>query len=325
MTVLPSIRQQLLEAAERNAARGAVKPSWWRARWRVPPRLSFVTSRLATAGLVSVTVVVAVGAIVLLGHTRSSSRAPGGAPPATSRQQLLQTLGVLRTAPTAADRAAAACMRRYAHRSGGGARCFRSVPPVVAITVGRYPVHSPPLAGVRDINWDPALIRTVSLGRPGESVTIYAGRWLAGSYKEVPDPRISGSYRIVYASPPSTTWGIVAASRDHGPAGVAAFPTSGATLRAHGFVLMPYARAANTINVAFVVPGGVARIIVGSVSLGGQRWSENATAPVHDNVAAAQLNTPGSDFGGLAPSQIQMTWLDARGQVIRRTTTAIQE
>jgi hypothetical protein len=121
------------------------------------------------------------------------------------------------------------------------------------------------------------------------------------------------------------TWGIVATLVSHTFAGGDASQTSGETLLTHGLVLMPYGRPSNTIRVAMILPDGVARVTATSVSLGGQRWPENVTAAVHDNVAAVALRTPGSRFDGLQSALIRMTWFDSRGNVIRQTTTRLQE
>jgi hypothetical protein len=95
------------------------------------------------------------------------------------------------------------------------------------------------------------------------------------------------------------TWGIVATLVGHTFAGGDASQTSGETLLTYGLVLMPYGRPSNTIRVAMILPDGVPRVTATSVSLGGQRWPENVTAAVHDNVAAVALRTPGSRFDGL--------------------------
>jgi hypothetical protein len=55
---------------------------------------------------------------------------------------------------------------------------------------------------------------------------------------------------------------------------------------------------------------------------------ENVTAAVHDNVAIVPLRTPtyknpAPTFWGFGDrSVLRVTWLDAHGKVIRRTTTA---
>jgi hypothetical protein len=121
------------------------------------------------------------------------------------------------------------------------------------------------------------------------------------------------------------TWGIVATLVGHTFAGGDASQTSGETLLTYGLVLMPYGRPSNTIRVAMILPDGVPRVTATSVSLGGQRWPENVTAAVHDNVAAVALRTPGSRFDGLQSALIRMTWFDSRGNVIRQTTTRLQE
>ena len=83
-------------------------------RWR---RRRRPDSALVAVGL-SVLVVVAMflGALALL-HDRGATRetsSPASSPPSSQRDLLLRTLGVLRTAPTAADRALATCIGRRA-------------------------------------------------------------------------------------------------------------------------------------------------------------------------------------------------------------------
>jgi hypothetical protein len=106
-------------------------------------------------------------------------------------------------------------------------------------------------------------------------------------------------------------------------------------LRTHGlalpiFVASPKHPGNN--QAAIIVPDGVAKITVGMVSLQGRpsmHWLENVTATVHDNVATVQLNSPTfqtSCSGSIASHATfaRVTWFDARGKVVRRTTTAMQ-
>lgn len=309
MTVLPTIRRQVLQAAERNATAGARAVSWPRWRWWVQRRLVVGTSHLATAALIAVTLVVATGAILLLGHSRHSQVA--GRSPTATRQQLLQTLGALRTPATAADRELVACIQRFGNRPGG-AKCLRYVPQEVLITENAAPMAHSLLASMGGPRWDLSLIRTIPLGRTGARVTLFPGTW-----------RPYTSAHGQFSSPPSAqrTWGIAAALVDRGYAESPA--TSVATLRAHGLALLPYAGPSAHLRVAIVVPDGVVKITIATISLAGQRWLENAPVAVHDNVAVLQLRTPGSRFNGLQSETIQMTWFDARGRVIRHTTTAL--
>jgi hypothetical protein len=86
----------------------------WRRRRR--PDLALVAVGLS----VLVVVAIFVGALALL-HDRGAARetsspasSPPSSQPSSQRDLLLRTLGVLRTAPTAADRALATCIGRRA-------------------------------------------------------------------------------------------------------------------------------------------------------------------------------------------------------------------
>lgn len=311
MTVLPTIRRQLLHAVEHNAAAGARKPTWPGSKWRMPRRLVLAGSPLMTAASVAVTIVVAIGAIVLLGNGRHSQTV--GSSAAGSRQQLLQTLGVLRTSPTAAARAVTACIARTAGKYGVH-KCLHYVPEAIDITEHPAPVARSFISSSGSPIWDLALIRAVPLGS-GASVTLFPGSWRTVA-RQMPGE---------FSSPPSAprVWGIIAALVDHGYA--ASSQTTVGTLRSHGLALLPYSGPTNRLTVGIIVPNRVARITVGLVRLGGQEWREHVTAAVHDNVATVQLNTPGSRFNGLQrPQDLRMTWLGAGGDVIGRTTTAMQ-
>lgn len=311
MTVLPTIRRQLLQAAERNAAAGAPTFSWPRSKWGVPRRLALATSHVLTVALIALTIAVAAGAILLLGHGRHSQVAASSAP--STRQELLQTLGVLQTSQTATDRSVAACIERTAHKFVTN-KCLHYVPEIIGITESPAPVANGFIASVGNPKWDLALIRTVPLGLPGAAVTFYPGTWRGV---------IEGPTKGMVSSPPPSAprgWGFVATFVDHGYA--ESSQTTVGTLRAHGLVLLPYTRPSTLLAVAIIVPDGVSKVTVGMVTLGGQHWSENVTEDVHDNVAAVQLRVPGSRFTGVQSASLRMTWLGARGAVIRRTTTA---
>jgi hypothetical protein len=309
MTVMPTIRHQLLEAAERNAAAAAPTLGWRRSiRW-LPRPLVLASSHLITATLVAVTVVVAVGAIILLGHGRHSQVADRSEA-TTSRQQLLQTLGVLRTSPTATDRRVNACVTRFAPKPGLH-KCLHHIPEVILITERPAPVARSFIASFGNPRWDLKLIRTVPLGRSGEGVTLFPGAWR---------PIVEGPQPGVVSSPPSAkrTWGVVAAFVDHGYAD--SLPTSGATLRAHGLVLFISGRPSSYTRFAIIVPDGVARITIGKLSLdaGHSYRLENVTAAVHHNVTTVKLKTSGGPT--FAHPVLQVSWFDSQGHIIKRTT-----
>jgi hypothetical protein len=95
----------------------------------------------AVPALAAAIVVVVVGAVALTSlrsHQSAMPAAPGiASSAASSDQDLLQTLGILLTAPTATDRALAACIER----SPRSPNCVRTVPPPVRIA--EHPALAP--------------------------------------------------------------------------------------------------------------------------------------------------------------------------------------
>jgi len=305
---------------------------------------------LALVGVgLSVLVVVAmfVGALALLHHreatrktsTAASTRKTSSA--ASSQQDLLRTLGVLRTAQTATDRALAACIARFARTPASAAvpSCPEDIPgPVfVAAHLAQMPVpiRNRSFAGMRDPRFDLALIRSVPVAGWAEHVTIFPF-----------------SFRSSRPSAPRT-WGVVVnlVNNNTKHEALDIGPTSLRALRAHGIAMLPGGNAPGARLTGFtvhpgaiIVPDGVAKVMVGTViDRGGPgrslRVVENVTAVVHDNVATVPLRTP-TYIGGLPPSDpggvpktlrsfgfddgsttLQMTWLDAHGKVIKHTTT----
>jgi hypothetical protein len=259
----------------------------------------------------AVTATVAVGATPLLGHG-DHPQAADRSPVTTARQQLLQTLGVLRTSPTATDRKLTGCIRRTAKKPGG-AKCLRYVPEAILIAEDPAPMASSLLASMGNPKWDLTLIRTVPLGRSGRSVTLFPGTWR-------PFTDVGGEY----SSPPSAkkTCGIAAAVVDHGQAYSPA--TSVGALRAHGLALWPYPEYLKA-PIIVIVPDGVARITVATANLGTQHRIENVTAAVHDNVAAVKLKNPVLHWDGLEKVTLQMSWFDSQGHLIRHTTVGVDD
>jgi hypothetical protein len=129
--------QELLAAVEEltpengRLPHGSVERSAGRDQRRWRGRLRGLGA--AVPALAAVIVVVVVGAIAFTSfrsHQSSTPARPGSASSAASSDQdLLRTLGILRTAPTATDRALAACIER----SPMSANCVRTVPPTVRI------------------------------------------------------------------------------------------------------------------------------------------------------------------------------------------------
>jgi hypothetical protein len=235
-----------------------------------------------------------------------------GSAGATSKRELLQTLGILRTGPTAADRAVIACIKRSANKFGFF-KCLRGVPEVIDIIEHPASVASGFLASLRHPILDVALIRILPLRRSGESVRFFPVSWQSAR-----------------PSAPRTR-GVVASLVVHGHEVTEVLPTSVRTLRAHGIPLLPGFLYSGRPKLkvhegTIIVPDGVAKITVDEVSLGGgASVRENVTTAVHDNVATVELKMPSFKTGfGFGPgSALRMTWFDAHGNVIRHTTDAL--
>ncbi len=281
--------------------------------------------------LAAVIVVVVVGAVALTSFRSHQSSTPAGpgiaSSAASSHQDLLRTLGILRTAPTATDRALAACIERSAGQSGPPRGCLRAVPPTVQIVEhsASFPVglRASLVASLRYPRFDLALIRSVSMAGSADRVTIFPASWRS--------------------SPPSAprTWGVVVNLLENNLEEVDVDPTSVGALRAHGIALLPGVLNSGRLtgltvhDAAIIVPDGVAKLTVGmaiprggSITSASTSWGppvlENVTAVVHDNVATVPLRTPtfNTGFGFGDGSVLRVTWLDAYGKVIRHTTTA---
>ncbi len=271
----------------------------------------------AVPALAAVIVVVVVGAVALTSFRSHQSSTPAGpgiaSSAASSHQDLLRTLGILRTAPTATDRALAACIERSARLKS----CLRAVPPTVqaAEHPASFPVgaRASLIAGVGYPRFDLALIRSVAMAGSADRVTIFPASWRS--------------------SPPSAprTWGVVVNLVHNNLEEVDVDPTSVGALRAHGIALLPGVFGSGRLtgltvhDAAIIVPDGVAKLTVGmAIPANGSPVLENVTAVVHDNVATVPLRTPtfNTGFGFRDGSVLRVTWLDAHGKVIRHTTTA---
>ena len=292
-------------------------------RWR---RRRRPDSALVAVGL-SVLVVVAifVGALALL-HDRGAPRETSSpASPATSSQrELLRTLGVLRTAPTAADRALTACIERALARTPADAPVplWRDCPgadPLVQI------VERPNLVPASALSHGGSGPGTVfaSMGYPRPDLALIRSvPWAGAAYRITIFP---ASFRSSRPSAPRT-WGVFVhlVPDNNNREAIDPFPTSVGRLRAHGIAVFgpgggppPGARLTGfTVHPGvIIVPDGVAKVTVETVittgckstaflSCSGRsvwRVRENVTAAVHDNVATVPLRTP-TYIGGLPPS-----------------------
>lgn len=271
--------------------------------------LSQRVAKLIRHAAIAGTTLLVVGPLLLLGNAQVAAARSG----TTSKQQLLHALGILRTTPTATDRALTTCVERSANRYGRypGDSCLEAVPQTIQIIEHPAPVAQGFLASLRHPRPDLGLIRSVRLGRSGDSVTFFPVSWRSSTPSA---PR---------------TWGTVANIVRYGAEETEVFPTSVRTLRARGIALFPdllYNGRPKELRVhdgAIIVPDGVAKITVGTVNLGGgSSVVENVTATVRDNVAMVPLKMPTFKTGfGFGPrATMQATWFDANGKVIRHTT-----
>ena len=326
-------------------------------RWRRRRRSDLA---LVAVGL-SVLVVVAMflGAFALLHHRGALRETSSPASPAASSQrELLRTLGVLRTAPTAADRALTACIERGLARTPAGAPVplWRDCPgadPLVQI------VERPNLVPASGGGSRPGEFARMGYPRP-DLALIRSVPWAGAAYRITIFP---ASFRSSRPSAPRT-WGVfVHLVPDNNPHSIDPLPTSVGGLRAHGIAVFgpgggpPLGARLTGFTIqpgVIIVPDGVAKVTVETVittgckstaflSCSGRsvwRVRENVTAAVHDNVATVPLRTPTyiggpppSDPGGVPKntrsfgftdgSTVRMTWLDAHGKVIKHTTTTI--
>ena len=128
MTVLPELEDQLVRAAAKNAA-----AAHGRARTaRLPRRAGPLAGAVGVAALIAVTVVIAAGALILVGdhdhHPRASHPHPTPAVTIeTSRAQLIRILGVLRRPQTYADLHSPAIERFLAGYHSGSTSLLYSV------------------------------------------------------------------------------------------------------------------------------------------------------------------------------------------------------
>lgn len=324
MTLLPEYRAQLHTAAHRRA----------RSRRRqLATRLSRDgrLNRVATAipAMLSVLIAVAIAAVAIVTLSHGHRPSPAGAPAGSSRNALVQTLGVLRRAQTNADRLA----ERRRGMGGAAPGAFFSNSPSAERTLCRGAArHELQQCALR---LDKPLVRTVV--RDGYHVAIF--------------PTVV-TYAIRQARPGE---GILMTL--HGPgiyfAGTSLTPTGAQTIRARGLLVSAYA-AAGVNRGVMLVPDGVAKVTLDHFRL----LAPNAvslpqvppgTSTVSDNVALLQfsrlteqsLNLNPKSLGRYfsqgsgrrckttfaiyaLPATAQMTWADASGQTMRHITISLR-
>lgn len=316
MTILPQLERDLFDAAREHlpAAEAAVQgfdTSDQRDRHRPSriagrPRRRGLGATVAIALSIAVAVAVAAVALTALGHGHAP-RAPATAPSrSTSRSELVQTLGILRTPQTNAEREIALPY------------------PFAGILENRARRHRPLPNGLRPIlarwgypKFDRPLVRALAI--LGGKLTIFPL-----TYR----PSMRSARRVE---------GITLQLQIPGSPGEGLSPESIATLRSQGASLFTYAHHRNTG--AVVVPDAVAKVTLGPFRVTSRVRVAPALIPtvtslVYSNVAAFQLNAPTVTSRGGLPGQgapgmystgayARMSWFGAHGNVIRRTTILI--
>ncbi len=312
MSILSQLERDLFEAAKRrlpaaddpaqglrgHGRRGSTpEPRWPRFRRRLS------ASAAALPMLIAIGVTVGVTAVALTAFQQSHAPIPtaGAGSSSSSREQLIQTLGVLRRPQTKADRESLGnrvfdIVQRLARR-------HRPLPAALKRALARWGHPEPDRPLVRAVNT--ALVRTVSI-----APTTY-------------QPSLTSSRRAEGLT----------ISIENGSTGSGPTPTSVATLQAHGLGVFTFA-ANDTNRGVVIVPDGVARVTLGSFRLTDPPAAINpseivsAISVVHENVAAFQLKgltataTSRRQAGLYGVNAVaQMTWFAANGKLIRHTTT----
>ena len=327
MTILPKLEDDLFRAAKerlpasdtRHTAtthRGLASESIGRSR-RLRDRLAATATALPIALAIAITVIIAALALTLFHHRERTRPAAPPASTRTARQELIQTLAVLRRPQTKADLdpklapgfvgLEAIPKRLVGHRKRPPADLERTLAkwgyPKLdrsLVRVVRIPAW-PAKVGI-----EPSTLRVSPSSRP-RSEGVDLSLWVGSG------PTI----------PPSTEDGT-------GP-----LPTSIETLKAHGLALTAKAPGREHMDGVILVPDGVAsitlhvlRVTKAPVRVPAGHFA-TVTGRVHDNLAMFQLPIPtvfsrdgvSSMFGTAAIAQT--TWFDASGKVIKHTTTTV--
>jgi hypothetical protein len=302
MTLLPEVEHALMTAIRtpEPARRPGRRPGWSGRRWLGPA---------ATVAMVSLTLAIFVGALVLLHRAGTSGPSQGAASSrptvAGSRQTLLATLGVLR-------------------RPEQGPKVNLTSVPLRGINPAA-PLTSGPARG---LTLDRPLTRTVALVNSPYTAVLLPVRRAA-----------------IWSAPATEALDVLLAqdaARSRGGAGVTSpslmvGPIGVSDVRAHGVLLVP---SGSSNAGAIVVPDAVTRVQIGpQLALNPGRWDRSltrnlrmpgqirpVTATVSDNVAGFALGRiNGRIANGIpvmlgAPVRLQTTWFGAAGEVIARPT-----
>jgi hypothetical protein len=268
-------------------------------RSRRRPRSARHIAPLLVGVGVLIPILIAVGAVALLrGPSRSKAppaTAPSANPQTTTRQQLLQTLAVLRQPPNAASTRAIACAKSPPAPPSLAFRGCRTsgIPPVFLL----FPRASPMWAQWGYPRLDPSLLRVVPIPRFNASVTLAAVTWQPSTRSRQRDEGLEAT--IAYSS---------------GLTGTGPRPTSVAMVGAHGLAVSggnatPQMR---TVFGAVVTPDGVATVRLKPIRV----ISPPAPVPyVKDRHAKSLVYA--------VTVVARAIWTDQQGTIVARTTTQL--
>lgn len=301
MTVLPQLKEHVRDAAAAYLLAPDHEPARSRRRPYARRRpLRAIGASLPIVLSVGVAIVIAAAALIAIRHGNSSNPAARDRPGASSRQELVQALGILRTQQTRSDLDPDFGPGFFGLTSLLGKRWGYPKLDRALVRVVHLPAWHAKAA------LEPATFQP-SPSSPNRVEGLDLNLWI-------------GSARTI---PPSSDTGT-------GPR-----PTTVSTLLAHGLAITDGTPGKKLVDGVMVVPDGVARITLTPIRLIHPPVTVNpsrfgtATATVRDNVAAFQLPIPtlanrhafSGEFG--APAVAQDVWFDAGGNVVKRTTTTL--
>lgn len=331
MTILPQLERDLFNAAEERLPPTATPSS---GRTIPLPRSSRTRFRRTAASLpvilsAAVTIAIAILALLVLshGHRASPTTSPNRPAAGSPRAALIRTFGILRRPQTKAD-LDRELLTLYLHDLHTG-----SVPPE------RYvPISGPPSQLKRSgyPALDRQLVRTVDVPAWTAKVLIAPTTFQPSPSSRKRSEGLDLALWIGTAStiPPSSLIGT-------GPP-----PWRLGTLLAHGLALADAAPGKRVLDAVYVVPDGVTSVQLGpfvsvpretppgvsTKALKAALGAIQASATVHDNIAAFQLampvvtsraaTGPGPAMDGIG-TKAHAVWFNSHGQVIKRTTAEV--
>jgi hypothetical protein len=316
MTVLPQLKQHVLDAAAAHLpAPDHDQAAPGRHQNTRRPTLKAIGASVPVLLSVGIAIVIAAVALLTIRHGNSSHPAAHGRAPASSRQELVHALGVLRTPQTKSDldpKFVPGFFRSVSTPEQYFRLNHRRAPKAFERRLARlgYPKLDTPLVRVVQL---PAWHAKVALEPATFQPSPSSPKRLEGLDLDL----WVGSAATI---PPSEELGT-------GPR-----PASVSTVLAHGLALTDDGHGTHVIGVV-VVPDGVARITLRPIRLIAPPVPVNpnrfgaVSATVHHNIAVFQLPIPtvasrraySGQFG--VPAVAQTIWFDAAGNMLKRTTT----